>query len=369
MKRLLSIAAGALIFAIGIQAAKADPANPPEASAASSAAAFPPDVLPTAKWWIHIDFDTARETEVGKHLHEKVMKEPHAKEFLEKINDKWGLDLHKDLHAATLYSPSYIPHTGVLIAYAEASDGEKFMAELRKKPDFLELKTAGDKYTLYTWTEMGPHLPMGPMKKPVAAEKSPAPKPVPEGPKEDFHAHMMHQFNEFMLHPHPRSAWACFPQHGVAIFADSATNLVAALNHTENLSGSATPAADGTVFSGELCDIDTLPLPPQMRLAKKIASIRFNSGEKDGKDFDHVEVNLTDAAVAGQLKAIIAGLQAMGQVHFADHADLLKMIDALKVDASGQTVTIDWQAPSDDVIHFMDKVCDFIHKHHAEWHK
>ena len=44
---------------------------------------------------------------------------------------------------------------------------------------------------------------------------------------------------------------------------------------------------------------------------------------------------MTDATVANQLKSIDGGFQAMGQLPFSDHPDVVKIINSLKVEADG----------------------------------
>ena len=80
-----------------------------------------------------------------------------------------------------------------------------------------------------------------------------------------------------------------------------------------------------------------------MALARQIESIHYAGGESDGEDFDHLKLTMTKPAVVTQLKTVIDGLQAMGQIHFADHPEVLSMINAMKTEASGNLLSIEWK--------------------------
>ena len=152
----------------------------------------------------------------------------------------------------------------------------------------------------------------------------------------------------------------------MVVYADSAPHLVVALEQINGeANGISAPAeAEGTIASGAVSGLNELPLPPHMKLLKQIVCVSFDKGEYDGEDFNHVVVTMTDPTVANQLKSIIEGLQAMGQLHFSDHPDVVKIIDGLKVKADGSVLKIDWKGSVDDVNKFIDKAIEFIRKHH-----
>ncbi|HEX4000739.1 MAG TPA: hypothetical protein VHX65_19480 [Pirellulales bacterium] len=362
MKRMLAIMAGALIWTSAAVSAQAAPIEPA-------------DIATGAKWFVHIDFDAARDSKVGQRIHEEALKNDHVKKELAKMQDELGMDPQKDLHGATLYGTSFTPHKGVLIVYATA-DKAKFMAHLKAKPDFMALKTEDGKETLYTWTEHMGHKPSA-NTKPAGSQK----RSGTAGHESNGHAakdgaamHHAYMAHQFMAHEHSHTVWAAFPKAGMGVFADSPGELKAALDVLGGKSGLASTspilpdAPKGTVFSGGAIGLSSLPIPTHMALAKQIDRLTFAAGESDGEDFDHIKVTMTNDAVAKQLKSIIDGLQAMGDLHFTGHAELLKMIDGLKAEADGKVLSIDWKASSADVIKFGEQVCEFVHKHHAEWH-
>jgi hypothetical protein len=293
------------------------------------------DVAAGAKWLVHMDFDAGRTTKVGEYIREKLLKNEHVKQGLAKLHDELGMDPHKDLHGATLYGTTFTPHTGVLIVYATA-DNDKFMNHLKAKPGFIALKTADGKHDLYTWTEH---------------------RGAKNGGRE-----------------HQHTVWASFPKHGMGMFADSVADLTAALAVIGGKGGLATnspllpKALKGTVLSGAVVGLTAANLPAHCPLAKQIDGISFTGGESDGEDFDHIEVKLTSAAVAKQVKSVVEGFQAMAALQLGNHPEAMKMVNGLKVEAMDKSLTIDWKASSDDVIKFGEKACEYIKEHHQEWH-
>lgn len=346
MKRILAIAAGALVLAAAAISAQAAPLEPGEVAA-------------NAKWFVHIDFDALRNSKIGEYIHEKAASDEHIQKIVAKLKDKIGLDLHKDLHGVTLYGTSFVPHTGVLIVNAHA-DGPKFMAELKSKPDFVALKTADGKHDIYSYTETIGHPPMM-AKKPAPGPERPEPRPEPP------HERMLH---ELMMPPHHQTVWAAFPKKDMGVFSDSAAHLIAALAVIDGEGGlsSSSPllpeAREGTIAIAGASGLSALPLPPHMALAKQIESIHYVSGETEGEDFKQLKLTMTNATVAGQLKTVVDGLQAMVQIHCADHPEVLNVINAMKTEVSGNELSIDWKASSAEVTKFLDKVCEFIRKHH-----
>ena len=230
MKRILAITAGALIFAAAACSAQAAPLEPATIAA-------------NAKWFVHIDFDALRESKIGAYIHEKATRDEHVQKMEAKLKEKIGLDLHKDLHSATLYGTTFAPHTGVLIVYAHA-DGKKFMADLKSKPDFIALKTADGKHDIYSYTEIGGHPPM--------SAKKPEPGPGHrESKPESPHQRMMH---EWMMPPHHQTVWAAFPKKDMGVFSDTAAHLIAALNVIEGEGGLSFVALIARVAKRHDCD-------------------------------------------------------------------------------------------------------------------
>jgi len=343
---MLAVLAGALIWGSSFLSAHAAPLDPA-------------DVAAGAKWFVHIDFDAARASKVGERIHIEALKDEHVKKALAKLQDEIGMDPQRDLHGATLYGTTFTPHTGVLIVFATA-DKDKLMAGLKAKPDFIALKTVDGDHELYTWTEHMCHKP-----------KDGKTAPEPKSKESCGHPRMGH---DFMGGEHKHTVWAAFPKHGVGVFADSATDLKAALDVLGGNGGATSssplfPAAPkGTVFSGAVAGLTALRLPTRMPLANKIDSISFAAGESDGEDFDHIKVTMTGADVTKQVKSIIDGFQALASLHLADHPEALKMVSGLKAEADGKVLSIEWKASSDDVINFGEKACEFIKQHHQDWH-
>jgi hypothetical protein len=306
MKRLLAVPMALMAVALvwGIAAASAQ-----------AAPLAPADVAAGAKWLGHIDFDAARDSKIGEHVLAKARDNEQVKKGLSKLHDELGMDPMKDLHGMTVYGTDFTQHTGVLVAYASA-DKEKVVSFLKSRPDFAESKD-GD-HDLYSWTEN-------------------------------------------MGHREKHAMWASFPKTGVAVVADSADSLKAALDVVGGKGGLATSsplladAPKGTIIRAAVVGLTAANLPVPMPLLKQIDDVNVAIGESDGEDFAHIKVGTTGADAAKQMKSLIDGFSGMIGLQAADHPEVQKMMEGLKVDAQGKTLTIDWKASSDDIIKASEK--------------
>ncbi len=315
MNRMFAAAALVLTFGLsaGLGTANAAPLDPSHVSA-------------DAKWLVHIDFDAAHQSKVADNIREHILEHEKAKEALAKLKDELDMDPHQDLHGATLYSSNFKPQHGVLIIYAKANK-EKLIANLKKKDDFSESTDGGN--TFYSWTEH-------------------------KGKK------------------HSHAVVAVFPKEGMGVFSADMAGVKAALEVIGGKGGLATssPLAGevpkGTVLQAAAIDVSTAELPAQCAFAKQIDQLHVAIGESDGNVFDHTKVDMTNEDVAkqgqhGYLRR--DGFRAMGQIRFHDKPEMLKLVDGLKVDASGKTFTVDWQASTDDVIKAGDQIRAQIKEH------
>ncbi len=275
----------------------------------------PGAVSAAAKWLVHIDFDALRESKVGQHAREELMKHDLAATVMGMIKEATGMDLDKDLHGATAYGTGFKPHAGVLIVYAHA-DREKLVGLMKTRPNFKETKE-GD-VELYSWTES----------------------------QGDRHHDVV----------------VAFPKPGTGVFADSADQVksaVAVLNGKGGLSTGSSLVGEtpkGTILKLSAADVNETDLPVKFDLLKKIASVSIVVGEGDGTDFNHTRITTTDAETAKQLKSIVDGVKATADLRLSDQPDLKAVVDATKIDANGTTLAIDWSGSSDSVIKLMDRV-------------
>lgn len=313
MKRLLAVSL-ALVAAglVWSNAARRAVAAPLDAA----------DVAAHAKWLAHIDLDAMRDSKIGEHVRSQALKNEQVEKGLEKMRDDLGLDFQKDVHGATVYGTDFTPRSGVLVLYATL-DKEKILGALKSKPDFTESK-ADDGQDLYSWTEK-----MG-------------------GGKE-------------------HTVWAAFAKPGVAVMADSAENIKAALavvGGKGGLSSSSPLLADapkGSFIQAAAVDVSEAKIPGNSPLIKQIEALHIAIGEEEGDDFVNVKVEAATADAAKEMKSMVDGLTGMIALG-GDHPEAQKLLSHLKVEAEEKNVTAEFKAPAEELIKLGEKMHQ---QHHA----
>ena len=107
-------------------------------------------VAADAKWVAHLDVDALRASTVVEKAWKKGL-EMHkdAQAHLDKLREKIGLDICKDVHGLTAYGKEPGKHTGVLIVHAKLD--QKFLLDkAQKAPDHKVTKF--ESYDLHSWT-------------------------------------------------------------------------------------------------------------------------------------------------------------------------------------------------------------------------
>ena len=313
-----------LIFAWGLVA------NGPSAVQAAPLEAS--HVAADAKWLIHVDLDAAHQSKVLDNIREHILEHDWAKKGLAKLKDDLNLDPHADLHGLTMYGNSVKPkqHAGVLIVYGKL-DKDKIVGSLKSKPDFKE--TTEGSNTLYSWTE--------------------------EHGKD---------------HKHP--VVASFPKDDMVVVAADASEVKSALAVIGGGAGlpSGSPLLSelpkGTIFQLAVAGVNSADLPDKVPpIVKQFEQIHVAIGENDGNSFDHTKLDMASEETAQQIGKIVEGYRAFGQLMEKSMPNAPRLIDAVKVSTSGKTVSIDWQASTDDVIKAADFIRAQIKEHGAEMKK
>ena len=268
-------------------------------------------VAADAKWLMHVDFDSARSSELAKEIHEKLMSHDKAKEHLQKVIEETGVDPRKDLHSATLYGTSFKPHTGVLVASAQG-DKEKFLAHLKKKPDYKAVSEDG--HELHSWTEH-------------------------KGKKGEH------------------TAYAASPKEGMMAFARSAAEVKAALavilGKSASLGSDSRLAADvpaGAILVARAAGMAKADLPTKSPVLRGSDELSVAFGETKGEIFLTSRLVTASAEDAKKVVSVVEGFRAMGELRYSDDQDSLKIVKALKIEAADKVVEAEWRAPTKDIL-------------------
>lgn len=273
-----------------------------------------------AKWAAHLDVDVLMASKSMQKIRDQIRKEhPEAESGLALIRTMWRFDPTTDLHGVTVYGTQLKKNTGVAIIRAKVD--QKFLLDMVKlAPDHKT--TAYGKYELHTWLK--------------------------DGTKREN---------------------ATFYQPDVIVFASSFDELKAALDvldgtrpnfaSTSHISAESIPA--GTILAAAARDLASAQLPLESPVARQAESFALIVGENQGQIFVRSSLAMKQADLAKQIKTVVDGALALASLAKMDDADALKLIGAVKVMQNDKVVSLEAQAP-------VDEVWTQIQKEHAKKH-
>jgi hypothetical protein len=309
---------------------------------ASLAQATPLDlklISADVKWAAHLDADALMASKLVQKAREQFFKEhPEAESGLAMMKNLWRFDPRTDLHAVTIYGTQLKKDTGVAIIQAKVD--QKFLLDMVKLAPEYKSSKYGD-YELHSWLKDG--------KKPQNA---------------------------------------AFFKPDVLVFGNSIDELKAALdvldgkkpNVTANKGGDwVAKLPPGIIFIAGAHHLGEAELHVESPLSKQADSVALIVGEYQGQFSVHATLNVKQAEVAKQIKAVVDGAIAMASLAKIDDPDALKLIGDVKSSLNDKSVSVEIQAPVDDVWaqlqkeiakkkaemkdHGHDRVLERIHKH------
>lgn len=269
-------------------------------------------VAADASWLAHVDIDATRESIVMQKAMEK-QKHADRKEMVKKM---LGMDPDKDLHGMTFYGREIGKHKGVMILHARMNrDRILEMALTFTKPTVTEY----GKHKLHSWS------------------------------RKSRHSGKTHNLA------------AVFYGEDAVVLASSVDELKQAVDVLEGKSPSVKPDAPlggnipaGTTMLMRVEGISDAELPDKCKLAKQIKSFRFVTGEHEGESFYRSRSVMTNEDVVGDLKQIVEGLRALGNIHVGNNEAGKRLVDGLRIKAEGTRLTVLWSAPAEDVWTILD---------------
>jgi hypothetical protein len=261
-----------------------------------------------AKWAAHVDVDALMASKSMVKVREQIIKEhPDAEAGLAMLRTMWRFDPTTDLHGVTVYGAQLKKDTGVAIIRAKVD--QKFLLDMVKlAPDHKV--TQHGKYELHSWLK--------------------------DGKKQEN---------------------ATFYQPDVVVFGNSLTELQAALDVLDgakpNITASGHLSADmlppGSIVTIGARDLGSANIPLESPLARQAESFILIVGENQGQVFVRSTLTVKQAEIAKQVKTVADGALALASLARMDDADALKLIAAVKVTLADKVVSLEAQAPVDDV--------------------
>jgi hypothetical protein len=259
-----------------------------------------------ASWLGHIDFDAMCESIVVQRALEKHTHPGHAAIVAKML----GMDLEKDLHGMTFYGKQIGKHDGVMILHAKVAP-ERIIGMAK----MLARHTVAD-----------------------------------------YRDHQLHHWSHKSRHTSKTHTVASAFSEERVVIASSVDDLKQAidvlegksarLSHDSALAGNI-PA--GTTVLMRVEGVSDADLPDKLKVAKQTKSYRFVAGEHEGESFYRARAKMTNDEVVDQLTEILAGARALGRIHVGDNETGRKLVDALRIKPDGETLTVLWSAPADDV--------------------
>ena len=306
MKRFASTFAALALLAAAGQAAPLDSKN----------------VAADAKWVVHIDVDAIRDSHVVKKAFETcpLLKNESGKHF-DKLREKIGIDLRKDLHGITLYGRDTEKTHGVAIVFTKVE--QKLLLDKAAHASDHKVTRHG-KIDIHSWTQK-------------CCDKT-------------------------------HTAAGAFYKPDVLVFAASVEGVAAAIDVLDGKSPGITDPKSplgGHVSPGATVLARAIAIRPETRcpILKQAASFRVSLGERDGKSFYHASLVMKSPEAAAQVKAINDGVKAITSLKFSGNADVMKLINGLQVTVKDNTVHVRWEASADDVWTVVDKLAKKAAEH------
>ena len=302
---------------------------------AAAARAEPLDlrqVSADAKWAAHLDVDALQASSMFQKARACLLaKHPGAEAHLAMLHAMWKFNPQEDLHGITIYGTQLKKDTGVAIVYAKVD--QDFLLEKAKLAPEHRTSSYG-KYELHSWSHA-------------------------KGSK------------------HERTMAGTFYQPEVMVFGASAEEVMAALdvldgtkpNFADKELATGASVRPGTILVAGVVGLAEANLPCKSPLAKQAESLVMMAGEDQGNVFVGGWLMMKQADQAEQIKTVMDGALAMARLLHDNDAEANELVDAVKVAATGNSVSVKWQASVDTVWEHIQKVAAKKpwRKHHHGW--
>ena len=280
----------------------------------------PAHVADNAQWVVHVDVDALHASTLADKARKKVL-EMHidAQSHMDRLREKIGMDPGKDLHGLTAYGKEHGKPAGVLMVQAKF-DQKRLLDMAEKAPDHKVVKYQS--YDLHSWTARG--------------------------------------------HGQSRTVWGAFYKSDLLVFASGIDELTSALDVLDgkkpSLAGKTSTLAAKTPADAILVirgvGLADAKLPHHAAVVKQIESFDIAIGESHAEVFGDVAVVAKSDKAAANIEKVIEGGCAMAWLQYGgNEAFPAKLFDAVKVSASGSTVTIQWRVSADEVWSEIQKAC------------
>jgi len=284
-------------------------------TAAGSLAAAPLDearLAADAKWVAHVDFDALRASTTVRALAGPWLATGRVQRELAKIHDKVGLDPAKDLHGLTVYGPEPVEGRGVALLIADF-DRARLEAFLAEQPDHATASYG--KSVIHSWTHRRPRR------------------------------------GDVTIHE-------SLPGEATVLFSQDLGDLKAALDvldgQAPNLSASDSPlkgpARPGTVLDLRAAGLAEAGLPLKSPILRRSELLRIALGEHESTAFVEARLVARSEQNAADMRDVVLGAVAFARLYCDGNDEALEILDAIRVQREGRSVTLTWEGRARDVL-------------------
>jgi hypothetical protein len=267
-----------------------------------------------AKWFLHLDFEAAKHTVVYAEVLDAVRAQFPLDDTLKQLKAGIGVNPLTDITGVTVYNTSFEKDVAAVIIYAKV-DQDMLQLAVSNNPDYKQV--AYGKHTLHTWTDNN------------------------DG----------------------KTKVGCFYGDGMILLADKADTLKMALDVLDGTktAGSAlvkTPEKGAFLYGA--VDLNAIPQVADKNLSQLLSNavgMTMCAAEREGKVIATVQLNTKNAELATQLKKMIDGVKAFGELATkAEHPTVSDLLSKVQVSVDGTSVIGTFEHDSKTILQTLQKI-------------
>lgn len=267
-------------------------------------------VAADAKWYVHLDVDAAKKTVLFDQLLTAFKAQVPLDEVLNTLKTNIGVNPLTDISGITVYNNSFEKDVAAIVIYAKI-DAALLNAALANNPDYKE--TEYKNHMLLGWTD-----------------------------------------NNDQKHKN-----GCFYRDGIVLMADKIDTLkwaVDVLDGAKPAGSSLVKAPAKGTFLNAAADLGRSEDPNVSHLLSATEAATASAGETDGKL--HLAVHLTAQTPeqALQIKKILDGLAAFGQIATRELPAATEVINQFKVTSEGAKVQASFEHDSKTLLETLQEI-------------
>ena len=273
----------------------------------------PKHVAADAKWYLHLDLEALRTTELYKLVRAEVEKQFNLEEALAAIKQAAGVDPLNDIQGVTLYNTTHEQNVGGAIFYANI-DQELLLKALSQNPTYGQQKYG--EYTVHTWQDKG---------------KTPA---------------------------------GVFYKEGVVVVGDKIETLKVLIDVLDGKKAGGSELVKerpGTFMLGAAKGLAELADRPNAKFLANAESMELAMSEKAGKLAGSLAMTMVSAERAAQVKNMAEGVKSWVAFNPDAPKEVIDMVGKITLSVDGARVVAAFEQNSADFLKQLKNLDDRMH--------